>query len=261
MFKESTVKIGLTAVLIAAVCLAVLATHWPALSAKATSIDDGQYLMGNPLVQNPCWDSARRFLTEVLKPSTVSGYYQPLTMISLMLDYALGGREDNLFPFHRTSLALHAANTALVIVLLYLLFGNIWAAAAVGLLFGVHPMTVEPIPWLSERKTLLSAFFAFWALIFYICFTRTTGNKKYYIAALVAYLLALMSKPTSIFLPLMMLLMDYWPLNRLRCQVIVEKIPFLFLAAVFIIMTIVSQISAGGGFFPGQGQHSFQTPP
>ena len=261
MLKESTIKIGLSAVLIAAVCMGVLVTHWPALSAKAFSFDDGQYLIENQLVRNPSWGSARRFLTEVFKPSTVSGYYQPLTMISLMLDYAPGGREDNLFPFHRTSIALHVANTFLVIILLYLLFGNIWAAAAVGLLFGVHPMTVESIPWLGERKTLLSAFFAFWALLFYIRFTRTTGNKKYYIAAIIAYLLALMSKPTSISLPLAMLLVDYWPLNRLSRRAIVEKLPFLFLAAVFVVITLISQMSAGGGWFPGQGHNSLQNPP
>ena len=85
-----------------------------------------------------------------------------------MLDYAAGGRENNLRPFHVTSLALHTANTALIIVLLYMLFGNIWAAAAVGLLFGVHPMTVEPIPWVAERKTLLATFFSLWSLILYI---------------------------------------------------------------------------------------------
>ena len=80
-------------------------------------------------------------------------------------------------------------------MLLYLLFRNIWIAAAVGLLFGVHPMTVESVTWIGDRKTLLAAFFSFWSLLFYILFTRTTA-KKYYAACLIAYLMALMSKPT-----------------------------------------------------------------
>ena len=125
----------------------------------------------------------------------------------------MGGRENNLRPFHITSLALHMANTALIIVLLYLLFGNIWAAAAAGLLFGVHPMTVEPIPWVGERKTLLAAFFAFWSLILYVRYSRS-GNWKSYAGCFLMYLLALMSKPTSVPLPVVMLLMDYWPLKR-----------------------------------------------
>jgi len=152
-------KLALNIAIIVAVCVIVLVVHWPALSAKAVSFDDDTYVTNNLLVQNPGWASANRFLTEVFSPSTVGGYYQPLAMISLMFDDAVGGRTDNLMPFHRTSIALHVANTVLIIVLLYLLFGNIWLAAAAGLLFGVHPMTVESIAWVTERKTLLAAFF------------------------------------------------------------------------------------------------------
>jgi hypothetical protein len=158
---------------------ATLFAHWPALSAQALTFDDQQYLTENPLVQHPRWASAGRFLREVLEPSTVGGYYQPLAMISLMLDYAVAGRPDNLRPFHRTSLALHAANTVLVIVLLYVLFGQPWVAGMVGLLFGVHPMTVETIPWIGERKTLLSAFFALWCLIVYVRYARRPSSKLY----------------------------------------------------------------------------------
>ena len=82
------------AVLLAAIAVGVsavvLAAHWPALSCRALSFDDEQYLLENQLVQYPSWESTGRFLTEVLHPSTVRGYYQPLAMISLMIDYALG---------------------------------------------------------------------------------------------------------------------------------------------------------------------------
>ena len=213
--------------LVIVTCVAVFVVHWPALSAKALSFDDGQYLTENVLVQNPGWRSVQRFLTEVLKPSTVGGYYQPLSMISLMTDYALGGRPDNLRPFHSTSLALHVANTALIIVLLYLLFGRPWIAAAVGLLFGVHPMTVESIPWVGERKTLLAAFFALWCLILYVRYTRR-NTWQLYVSCFVMYVLALLSKPTSLPVPVLMLLMDYWPLNRWRPKVIIGKMAFLW---------------------------------
>ncbi len=244
-----TSKIGLWIGLLS-VCCAVIVVHWPALSAQVLSFDDSQYLTRNLLVQNPGWTSARRFLTEVLKPSTVGGYYQPLTMISLMFDYALGGRPDNLKPFHRTSLALHVVNTALVIVLLYLLFGRAWIATAVGLLFGLHPMTVEPIPWVGERKTLLAAFFALWCLILYVRYARKP-NRPLYIGCLVTYVLALMSKPTSTPLPLLMLLMDYWPLGRWKWTNILEKLPFFVVGGISAIITYISQSSASPALVAG----------
>ncbi len=245
----STSKIGLAVGLLTVSC-AVIIVHWPALSAEVLSFDDTQYLTKNLLVQNPGWTSARRFLTEVLEPSTVGGYYQPLAMISLMSDYALGGRPDNLKQFHRTSLALHVANTALVIVLLYLLFGQAWIAAAVGLLFGLHPMTVEPISWVGERKTLLAAFFALWCLILYVRYAARP-NRPLYISCLVMYVLALMSKPTSTPLPLLMLLMDYWPLGRWKRKIVLEKLPFIAVGGISAIITYISQSSAAPALVAG----------
>jgi tetratricopeptide (TPR) repeat protein len=247
-------KTGLLAVLIIAVCGVVLITHWPALSAKALSFDDGQYMTKNLLVQNPSWASAKQFLTEILEPSTVEGYYQPLAMISLMFDYSLGGRENNLIPFHRTSLALHIANTALMIVLLYLLFGQVWVAALAGLIFGVHPMTVEPIPWVGERKTLLAAFFSLWSLVLYV-YSQAASNKQrttklVYIGSFVAYLLALMSKPTSTPIPAVMLLLDYWPLKRLSVKTVFEKLPFFVLGGISAVITYISQNRAAGTVSP-----------
>jgi len=240
MIKTLGSKIRPQPVLLIAVCLVVIVTHWPALSKEALFSDDNQYLTQNPLVQKPGWSSVRRFLTEVLEPSTVEGYYQPLTMISLVVDYALGGRPNNLQQFHYTSLALHAANTALVVVLLYLLFGQLWVAAAVGLLFGVHPMTVEPIVWVGERKTLLAAFFALWSLVLYVYYTRK-NDSKLYAGCLILYVAALMSKPTSIPVPALMLLMDYWPLRRLKWRTILEKLPFFVIGGIFAAITYISQ--------------------
>lgn len=238
-------------VLAAVVSVVVMITHWPALSASAISFDDREYLLENPLVQNPSLDSAGRFLGEVLKPSTVGGYYQPLTMISLMLDYAVGGRTNDLRPFHRTSLLLHILNTALVIVLVYLLFGQAWPAAMIGLLFGVHPLTAESIPWVAERKTVLASFFALWCLVLYVGYTRK-GGRKLYAAALLVFVLALMAKPTTTPLPLLLLLLDFWPLRRLRKRVIVEKIPFLILAGIAGLITVTSQAATSVVAMPGE---------
>jgi len=260
---KSNPKTKLLITLVVGICIAVLIVHWPALSAKASSFDDNQYLTSNMLVQNPSLASAKRFLFEVLEPSTVKGYYQPLTMISLMLDCSLGGLPDDLRQFHRTSLALHTANTALIIILLYFLFGQPLPAAAAGLLFGVHPLTVEPISWVSERKTLLATFFALWCLVLYANYVHK-NNRKFYWGCLAAYILALMSKPTTVALPIVMLLMDYWPLRRksrtknqesklrICISLILEKMPFFVIGGVSAIITYISQSRTATATLPSQ---------
>lgn len=250
-FREKSSQKRILANLIIIVCILVFIVHLPALTRRAMTMDDDQYLTRNVLVQNPSWSAAGRFFTEALEPSTVKGYYQPLTMLSLMADYVLGGRPSNLKPFHRTSLLLHMANTALVIVLLYILFGHVWIAAGVGLLFGLHPMTVECVAWISQRKTVLSAFFALWSLILYVYFARSR-SWKFYVGCLLMYILALMSKPTAIPLPVLMLLLDYWPLNRLNRQAVKEKLPLITFGVIFAIVIYISQSRTFGVTLPGQ---------
>jgi Tfp pilus assembly protein PilF len=233
-------RVGFLAVLLIVAIMVVLTAYWPVLSARAQCTDDDQYLSQNRLVQRPSWASAGSFVSEVLEPSTVAGYYQPLAMISLMLDYAVAGRPDNLVPFHRTSLVLHAANTCLVIVLLYLLFGEPMTAALVGMLFGVHPAIAESVPWIAERKTLLATFFALWSLIAYVRYARRSGWLPY-VFCLLGYMLALMSKPTVTPLPLLMLLLDFWPLGRLSWRTLLEKVPLLLVCVIFAVITVVSQ--------------------
>jgi tetratricopeptide (TPR) repeat protein len=251
--QASKPNLFLLTILIIIVSIITLMAHWPVLSAHAFSFDDDQYLKDNCLVKNPSWGSAGRFFTEVLTPSTVGGYYQPLAMISLMLDYAMGGRENNLSTFHRTSLILHLLNTSLIIIFLYLLFHNCWIAALTGLLFGVHPMTVEPMAWISERKTLLAAFFALLSLVLYLGYIRKS-NTKFKWGALGAYVMALMSKPTSTPLPILFLLLDYWPIGRLNRKTILEKIPFLAVGTISALITYFSQENTAGV----QIYHGFQ---
>ncbi len=232
-------RVALMAVLVLGVALIVSAVHWPVLSAQAVAFDDGEFFVHNHLVQNPGWASAERFLGEVLEPSTVHGYYIPLTMISLMLDFAAGGRADDLGQFHRTNLALHAMSTAAVVVLLYLLFGNPWIAAMLGLLYGIHPLTVEPIVWVGERKTVLATCFALWCTVLYVLHTRT--RSRWLVAgSIVLFVLAVMSKPTTVPLPVLLLILDYWPLNRLDRRRVLEKGPYFVVAGVSAVITVIS---------------------
>ncbi len=231
------------------VLAAVLVVHWPVLSAGALTFDDQQFLTDNPLVRHPSWHSAGRFFAEILAPSTVQGYYLPLSMVSLMLDYAAGGRPDHLRPFHRTSLALHVANTALVLLLLHRLFAPFWPAALAALLFGLHPLTVEPVAWVGERKTLLAAFFALLCVWFYVLHARWPRGSLYG-ASLAALLLALLSKPTSVPLPAVLLVLNYWPLRRLSRRTLAELVPFFALAGAFAVITLISHARTAGLALP-----------
>ena len=236
--------------LLVLVCTFVFLVHLPALSNGATFLDDNMYVGRNPLVNNPSWASARRFFAEVWEPSTVRGYYQPLTMVSLMLDRYLGGPQDAVRTFHRTSLVLHVANTALLAALLYGLFGRPIIAAGVALLFGLHPISVESVCWIAERKTVLATFFALLSLLVYVRYTRDP-KRRYYAGCTAAYVLALLSKPIVVPLPAMLLLMDYWPLDRLRRKSITEKIPLFAIGSLFAGITYISQSWAASVHLPG----------
>ncbi|MBI4517595.1 MAG: tetratricopeptide repeat protein [Deltaproteobacteria bacterium] len=229
----------------------VVTVHWPVLSATAMSFDDQQYVLHNRLVLNPSLVSAARFMGEVRDPSTVHGYYQPLAMISLMLDAAAGGRPDYFRPFHRTSLALHVLNTLLVMAIVQALFGQPYVAAAVALLFGLHPLTVEPIAWVGERKTPLAAFFALSAIATYIGYARARSSLRLAATALL-YVLALLSKPTSTPLPVILLLLDWWPLRRLSGRALLEKLPLFALGGLSAIITVVSQTASAITILPGE---------
>ncbi len=213
--------------------------HSPVLSGQALCFDDDEFLTANPLVQNPSWGSVSQFMTEVFEPSTVRGYYAPLSMTSLMLDFALGGRPDDLRQFHRTNLGLHALNTMALVLLLYGLSGLMVPALLVGLLFGAHPLTVEPLAWVAERKTLLATFFSLGGLLAYLRYS-IDGIPRGRWVALALFALACLSKPTAVVLPALMLTLDYWPLRRLDRKAIFEKIPFFVLAVSFATITLVS---------------------
>jgi len=230
------------------VAVVVAGVHWPALSAEALCFEDHKHAVRNPLVQKPGIESIGRVLGEVLEPSA-GGYYKPLAFLSLMGDAAFGGREDNLRPFRRTSLVLHVINTLLVMVLLHELFGQRMVVAMLALLYGVHPLTVESIPWAAERKNLLAAFFVLWALVFYARYARH-GGRWSFAAVLACYVLALMSKPTATTLPGLLLLLDYWPLRRLNGRAVLEKVPLFVIGAISAAITFISQARAAAVTLP-----------
>jgi Flp pilus assembly protein TadD len=166
-------------------------------------------------------------------------------MISLMTDYALGGRPENLYVFHRTSLLLHVLNTGLVFLLLFTLFRSLPAAAMVALLFGLHPLTVEPMAWVGERKTLLATLFGLASVIAYVRSTQARP-KTWLGVSLGAFALALLAKPTVVPLPLMLLVLDRWPLRRPAREALAGKVPYLAMATASAVITLVSHNRTAG---------------
>ncbi len=228
------------------VAAAVTVGHWPVMSAQALSYDDDLYLINNAYVQNPGWSSTAFFFGELFETTTLTGYSHPVALTSIMLDYAAGGRPDNLRQFHRTNLMLHVLGAVSVMLLVYWLFGQPWPAAVAALLFGLHPLTVEPIAWLGQRKALLAGSFSLACLALYVLWVRRSNlsarrpGLSIYAVALALYVLALLSKPTATPVVALLVLLDIWPLRRLSGRTLLEKVPFALVAGVSTVIAVIS---------------------
>ena len=165
--------------------------------------------------------------------------YHPLALLSYMCELKAFG--FNPFIYHLTSLLLHLLNTLLVYWLIYKLTNNFPVACLTSLFFGIHPLQVEAIAWISSRREPLYSLFFLGSLIGYISY-RKTARQRYYILSLILFLLALLSKATSVVLPLVLILCDYFMGVKLGFKNQKEKIPFLILAILFIGISIWARI-------------------
>jgi Flp pilus assembly protein TadD len=231
--------------LLAAVTLAV---WWPVVHCDLLNYDDPEYFTSNPHVLTGLkWGNVVWAFT-----TSYASNWHPLTWLSLMLDAELFGKGPA--GPHFTNLLFHTANTVLVFLLLRRLTATTWRSALVAALFALHPLHVESVAWVSERKDVLSAFFGLLSLLFYVRYVQVSkvpGSKfkAFYAAALMFFVLGLMSKPMLVTLPLVMLLLDYWPLQRFNGsafqRLLVEKIPFVILSAGSCVLTFVVQQKGG----------------
>jgi len=137
--------------------------------------------------------------------------WHPLTWLSLMLDCELFGPDPG--RMHLVNVLLHLANTLLLFAVLKKMTGSLWPSAFVAAAFALHPMHVESVAWVTERKDVLSTFFLLLTLAAYAGYVKRPSIFRYF-AALVLFALGLMSKPMLVTLPFVLLLLDYWPLNR-----------------------------------------------
>ncbi len=274
------------------ICLLLLAavvwTFLPSLHNGFVNFDDDSYLYDNVHVQSGLsWQGIRWAFTNLQE-----GFWHPLTWLSILADYQLYGLDPR--GYHLTSLILHAATTVLLFLALWRMTGATWRSAFVAALFGLHPLHVESVAWVSERKDVLSGTFwalTLWAYAHYAEWRRqkaegrtentergaekskiqnpkSEGSPKseirirrrnpgnYYAIALGFFVCGLMSKPMLVTLPLVLLLLDYWPLGRFKPHtqhstfktlllLVREKVPFLAVAFVFGVVTICAVRGVG----------------
>ncbi|MGD0813697.1 MAG: tetratricopeptide repeat protein [Verrucomicrobiota bacterium] len=165
--------------------------------------------------------------------------YHPLTMLSLMADYQLHGLRAS--GYHLTNVLLHTASVILLFLGLRQMTGALWRSAFVAAVFAIHPLRVESVAWVAERKDVLSAFFFMLTLGAYARYVRKPESPGRYLMVVLAFVPALLSKPTVVTLPCVLLLLDYWPLRRLErryfSRLVLEKIPLLALAATVSVVT------------------------
>jgi len=199
--------------------------------------DDNLYINENESIRGLGWAQWKAFFTEFYV-----GNYQPLTILSYALEYALVGEEGWLF--HGTNVLLHAANTVLVFkVVKQWVPSTSLAPWWTAFFFGVHPMHVESVAWVSERKDVLYTFFFLLSLGFYGRYLRDITNKNLALA-FGCFVLACMSKSAAVVLPLVLWLLDDYQNRRPSLGVFLEKIPFLAVSLVFGLVALESQRDA-----------------
>jgi len=207
-----------------AVLLAVAATFIVfvnSFSNDFTTWDDPAYVTQNQLIKPGQVDLATIFSTD----TSVAANYHPLTMLSLALDYKLSGEPVQPFWFHFSNLLFHLLNVILVYFFVYFLFDKNWLLAfGAALFFGVHPMHVESVTWISERKDVLYAFFFLAGLLVY---ARRPDGKGWGSLGLVfvLFLLSCLSKSAAVVFPLVLLLIDFLQKRKFNFGLVAEKVP------------------------------------
>ena len=205
--------------------LTTLLAYWPVVQCGYLNLDDDLYVTANPAV----WGGLTLAGARWAFTTTHAGFWHPLTWLSHMLDVELWGPGPT--GPHATNLLLHVANVVLLLLLLVRSTGALWPSAAVAALFALHPLRVESVAWVAERKDLLCGLFALTTIWAYVRYAERPRPGRYALVAL-SLALGLMAKPMLVTLPLVLLLLDRWPLRRgTSLRLVVEKIPLLGLAA------------------------------
>jgi tetratricopeptide (TPR) repeat protein len=268
-----------TVVVVAVLIPGTLAIFWPLTGYRYIMFDDWEYVVQNPMVQGGLHCAGLKW--------AFTNYYasnwHPITWLSHMLDVQLFGSKPGVY--HLINIVLHAVNSLLVFFFFRQLTGALWRSAFVAALFAFHPMHVESVAWISERKDVLSGLFFFLTLLAYAQYAKakacvpqqkpaTKGPRPkaevsdsvrqppispsaFYALSLVFFALGLMGKPMLVTAPCVLLLLDYWPLGRVFSnptaahsrtsvlRLLLEKLPFFALSTVSSVLTFFAQRSGG----------------
>lgn len=258
MFGLSEKKIDLLICIALIIVIALI--YWQVQEFKFVYYDDNEYVTEKAHVMaGVTWPGIKWALG-----ATEAGFWHPLTWLSLMLDRELFN--NNPGGFHWTNVIFHISNTLLIYFVLRAATAAPLRSAFVALLFAIHPLHVESVAWVSQRKDLLSTFFGFLCLLAYVKYAELPSWRKY-LLVLVFFVLSLMSKPMIVTFPVVMLLMDYWPLMRMGspgagvCRelenqsrsavklpfktLLLEKLPFFLLSAASSILVIFTERKVG----------------
>jgi hypothetical protein len=232
------------ALIIAALILISVALYLPALHCSFVNYDDDGYVTANPQV----WHGFTATSLQWAFTTIHTGYWHPLTWLSLMLDHTIYGM--NPAGYHLTNILLHAINAALVFTILRQMTGQTWRSAIVAALFAVHPLRVESVAWVAERKDVLSAMFGLLTIAAYAAYAPSTTRGRYWIV-LILLALSLMAKPMLVTLPVVLLILDFWPLGRMGREhttlrsLIIEKLPMFGIVLAVSVATFVAQHKTG----------------
>jgi len=239
--------------IVAALILATAAAYAPTANNGFVPRDDEAYVSGNRVVQAGL---TRQGLVWAFTNFGYANNWHPVTWVSHMLDVELFGVDPG--AHHVAGLAIHAASATLLILALVLATGRLWASAAVGALFALHPLHVESVAWIAERKDVLSGLFFALGLLSYVHYSRKPGLGRWLLVSFV-FACGLLAKPSLVTFPALLLLFDYWPLGRFprhpaapasgpafrRC--VLEKVPWVIMASAVGIVTFLVQKSTGTG--------------
>lgn len=263
--SETAMNNRITWAVAISVAIITFLVYLPGLKNNFVNWDDGIYVYENNAIRT--LDSG--FLKWAFT-NEVAGLWHPVTMLSFALNYAVGGLES--FGYHLVNNLFHALNTFLVFVLTFKVVkqynadeSGVKKAVITGivtsLLFGIHPIHVESVAWVSERKDVLSAFFYLLSLLTYVSYASANKSRKhfFYWGCLAFFALAVMSKPMAVSLPIVLLILDFYPLGRLTVTTIrtmlIEKLPFFLLSLLASSATIWAHLLGKG--LPSLEQFTF----
>lgn len=248
LFHIKTLKLLICLFLV----LVTLVAFWQVKNNGFINLDDDLYVTDNPHVKKGLT------LRGILWAFTTmhSGYWHPMTWLSHLFVYDLFGL--NPVGHHIANLLLHVANTLLLFLLFQRMTAAPWRSGFVAALFALHPLHVESVAWVAERKDVLCAFFWMLTMWAYVSYVEKPKFHRYLLVGL-CFILALMSKPMAVTLPFVLLLLDYWPLGRLQfdksknddrrrtsiLRLISEKVPLFFITAILSWLTILATLKGG----------------